>query len=176
MIHNLSELVFPCFLGLFILFALKKKQNVISSFTIGAKNGFSAICSITPNILAIMVASALFRQSGAFSYFLRYLLPLLRAIRIPDGIAELILLRPVSGSGAMVLLSNVYEQFGADSYEGLLASVICASTETTLYTIMVYFGVTGVKKTKLPLLVGLTADGIVILLSVLFVNLFFPAP
>lgn len=173
MMNLISGLVFPCFLTLVIVCALWKKQDVISSFTSGAKNGFSAICSVTPNILAIMVASALFRQSGALTFFLGYLTPLLRTIRIPEGIAELILLRPVSGSGAMVLLSQIYEHFGADSYEGLLASVICASTETTLYTVMVYFGVTGVKKTKLPLTIGLLTDGIVILLSVFFVNLLF---
>lgn len=173
MMNFISGLVFPSFLVILLCCALYQKQDVISSFTHGAKNGFSAICSVTPNILAIMVASALFRQSGALTFVLRYLTPLLQSIRIPEGIAELILLRPVSGSGAMVLLSQIYERFGADSYEGLLASVICASTETTLYTIMVYFGVTGVKKTKLPLMIGLFTDGIVIVLSVIFVNLLF---
>lgn len=174
MMSIVSEMFFPAFLILILCVSFVRKKDTVSSFTKGAKSGFSAICSIAPNILAVMVASSVFRESGAMTFFLRYLTPLLKLIRIPQGIAELILLRPISGSGAMVLLTQIYERFGADSYEGLLASVICASTETTFYTVMVYFGVTGVKKTKLPLAIGLVTDGIVILLAVLFVNLFFP--
>ncbi len=173
MMSIVSELFFPTFLMLLLCVSFVRKKDTIASFTKGAKSGFSAICSIAPNILAVMVASSVFRESGAMTFFLRYFTPLLKLIRIPQGIAELILLRPISGSGAMVLLTQVYEQFGADSYEGLLASIICASTETTLYTVMVYFGVTGVKKTKLPLIIGLITDGIVIFLAVAFVNLFF---
>lgn len=171
--NQFSELVFPGFLIGILCLAFFRKKDIISAFTRGAKNGFSAICAVTPNILAVMIASRVFRQSGALAFFLRFLTPLLQVIRIPPGIAELILLRPVSGSGAMVLLSRIYEQFGADSYEGLLASVICASTETTLYTVMVYFGVTKVKHTAFPLLVGLITDAIVVILSVGIVNLLF---
>ncbi len=171
MLKLFSEWTFPLFLGLIVFFAVAKKKDVISSFCSGAKSGFSAICSVSPNILAIMVASAMFRQSGAMEFFLHYLTPIFRFIRIPAGIIELILLRPVSGSGAMVLLSQIYETFGADSYEGLLSSIICASTETTLYTVMIYFGVTHVKNTKIPLLVGLLTDFIVVMLAVAFVNM-----
>ena len=171
MMKLFSEWAFPLFFGWIVLSSLLKKKDAISSFTKGAKSGFSAICSVSPNTLAIMVASAIFRQSGAMDFFLHYLSPVFRLICIPEGIAELILLRPVSGSGAMVLLSQIYEPFGADSYEGLLASIICASTETTLYTVMIYFGVTHVKNTKLPLLVGLLTDFIVVILAVVFVNM-----
>ncbi len=175
MLKLISEWAFPLFLGFIIISSVIKKKDAVSSFCTGAKQGFSAICSVTPNILAIMVASAIFRKSGAMDFFLHYLTPVFRFFYIPKGIAELILLRPVSGSGAMVLLSQIYEAFGADSYEGLLASVICASTETTLYTVMIYFGVTRVKNTKFPLLIGLLTDFIVILLAVAFVNLLLAA-
>lgn len=170
----LSDLAFPLFLSMVLVVALFRKKDILSAFCRGAKSGFSAICAVAPNILAVMVASSVFRASGAMEFFLSYLAPVFRLIRVPQGIAELILLRPISGSGAMVLLSSVLEQFGADSYEGLLASVICASTETTLYTVMVYLGVTKVKNAKFPLAIGLITDGIVILLAVLVVNLFFP--
>ncbi|MBQ7791891.1 MAG: spore maturation protein [Clostridia bacterium] len=174
MMSIVSEIMFPLFVLLILSVSIVRKKDTISAFTRGAKNGFSAICSITPNILAVMVASSVFRESGALAFLLKYLTPVFRLIRIPGGITELILLRPISGSGAMVLLSQIFERFGADSYEGLLASVICASTETTLYTVMVYFGVTGVKKTKLPLMIGLLTDCIVIILAVIVVNLLFP--
>lgn len=172
MISSLSNWVLPAFLASLFLVALFQKKDSLSAFTTGAKEGFLAIAKITPNILAIMVSIAIFRESGALSFFLKLLSPVFRLFRIPEGIGELILVRPISGSGAMVLLSDIFEKFGADSYEGLLASVICASTETTIYTVTVYFAVTRVKKTKLPLLLGLSADVIVIFLAMLTVRLF----
>ncbi|MBR5239577.1 MAG: spore maturation protein [Clostridia bacterium] len=172
MISALSNGMLPLFfLSLFVISFLKKRDS-LSAFTKGAKEGFSAIVKITPNILAIMVSIAVFRESGALTFFLKLISPLFQFLKIPEGIGELILVRPISGSGAMVLLTDILEKFGADSYEGLLASVICASTETTIYTITVYFAVTRVKKTKLPLLLGLCADMIVIFLAMLTVNLF----
>lgn len=170
MANSFSEFVFPLLILLMLSVSLIKKKDTIQSFVSGAKDGFSAIVSITPNILAIMLASAIFRHSGALSWLLKVIAPVIQKIGIPQGITELILLRPISGSGAMVLLSDVLNRFGADSYEGILASVICASTETTLYTVMVYFGVTKVKDTKLPLIIGLLCDVIVLILSILMVK------
>ncbi len=172
MIALLSDGMLPLFFATLFLISFLKKRDSLSAFTQGAKNGFSAIVKITPNILAIMVSIAVFRESGALAFFLSLLSPLFHFLRIPEGIGELILVRPISGSGAMVLLSDILNKFGADSYEGLLASVICASTETTIYTVTVYFAVTKVKKTKLPLLLGLCADILVIFLAMLTVNLF----
>ncbi len=172
MITALSNSMLPLFfLTLFILSFLKKRDP-LSAFTKGAKEGFSAIAKITPNILAIMVSIAVFRESGALDFCLKLLSPFFHLLKIPEGIGELILVRPISGSGAMVLLTDILEKFGPDSYEGLLASVICASTETTIYTVTVYFAVTRVRKTKLPLLLGLCTDVIVIFLAMLTVNLF----
>ncbi len=172
MIATLSNGILPVFFLTLFLMAFFKKRDVLSAFTQGAKDGFSAIVKITPNILAIMVSIAVFRESGALSFFLQLLSPVFGFLKIPEGIGELILVRPISGSGAMVLLTDILEKFGADSYEGLLASIICASTETTIYTVTVYFAVTRVKKTRLPLLLGLCADVLVILIAMLTVNLF----
>ncbi len=172
MISALSNGALPLFFLTLFVVALLRKKDSLSAFTMGAKEGFSAIAKITPNILAIMVSIAVFRESGALDFCLTLLSPLFRAFKIPEGIGELILVRPISGSGAMVLLSDIFKKFGADSYEGLLASVICASTETTIYTVTVYFAVTRVKQTKLPLLLGLCADILVIFLAMLTVNLF----
>ena len=172
MIDSLSNSILPLFFLMLFGICFIKKRDALSPFTKGAKEGFLAIAKITPNILAIMVSITLFRESGALSFFLKLLSPLFSFLKIPEGIGELILVRPISGSGAMVLLSDILEKFGADSYEGLLASVICASTETTIYTVTVYFAVTRVKKIKLPLLLGLCADIFVIFLAMITVNLF----
>jgi spore maturation protein B len=120
-----------------------------------------------------MTATALLRNSGALPYILKFITPVLSFIKIPPGIAELILLRPISGSGSIVLLTDIYKNFTPDSYEGILASIIAASTETTIYTAMVYFGVTSVKKTKLPLTAGLITDAFGIIFSMIIANLFF---
>ncbi|MBO5407827.1 MAG: spore maturation protein [Clostridia bacterium] len=170
MLQALSECVFPCLVLGIITASLILQNDTVRSFVTGAKEGFSAIFAITPNILAIMLAANLFRDSGALAQLLHWIAPILNTVGIPEGIAELILLRPISGSGAMVLLSDVFAGFGPDSYEGMLASVICASTETTLYTIMVYFGVTKVKNTRLPLTLGLLTDAVVVFLATIAVN------
>ncbi len=172
MIDSLSTSVLPLFFLMLFGICFIKKKDALSPFTKGAKEGFWAIAKITPNILAIMVSIAVFRESGALDFFLHLLSPVFSFLKIPEGIGELILVRPISGSGAMVLLSDILEKFGADSYEGLLASVICASTETTIYTVTVYFAVTRVKRTRLPLLLGLCADILVIFIAMLSVNLF----
>lgn len=172
MMSALSNGILPVFFLTLFLVAFFQKKDALSPFTQGAKDGFWAISKITPNILAIMVSIAVFRESGALSFFLNLLSPVFRMLKIPEGIGELILVRPISGSGAMVLLTDILERFGADSYEGLLASVICASTETTVYTVTIYFAVTRVKKTKLPLLLGLCADLLVIFIAMLTVRLF----
>lgn len=173
MINTISNFIFPVFLLSIFIYSIIKKNETLTSFVKGAKDGISTIFFITPNILAIMVATAILRKSGALEYLLGYITPLLSLVKIPSGIVELIMLRPISGSGALALLSDVYKNFGADSYEGLLASVIAASTETTLYTIMIYFGVTNAKKTKIPIMAGLITDAFVVLVAVVIINLIF---
>ena len=171
MLSQISNYIFPLFLFSIFLYSFIKKNDTLSSFVKGAKDGISTIFGIVPNILAIMVATAVFRNSGALDFILFYITPVLTALKVPAGIIELILLRPISGSGSLVLLSDIYKNFTPDSYEGILASVIAASTETTVYTVIVYFGVTGVKKTTLPLVTGLIADLCCVIISVLVVNI-----
>lgn len=170
---NFSNLIFPFFLLFTVLMCLKTKNNFISSFKKGAKNGMETIIDIMPNIIIITVATALFTQSGALEYIVKLFSPAFMKLKIPKGLCELILMRPVSGSGSTVLLNNIYSVLGADSYEGLIASVICASMETTLYTISVYFGVTRVKKTAIPIVVGLCADFFTVLTAVFLINTMF---
>ncbi len=173
MTNNLSAIVFPLFFLVILLIAWVRKTDLLKSFLSGAKEGCSAIIAILPNVLMVMVAATIFKESGMLDRVVDVLAPLFRLIKIPEGILELMLLRPISGSGAMVLLSDVLTAYGADSYEGILASVIAASTETTLYTVVVYFGITRTAKTRFPLMMGLIADGIVVILSVIMVNVFF---
>ena len=86
------------------------------------------------------------KESGALEFFISILTPLTKVFNIPKDVMPMILLRPVSGSGAFGVLSDTLARCGVDSRAGLLASVIMGSTETTFYTMAVYFGVTKVKK------------------------------
>lgn len=165
--------LFPIFILLTLLYSFIKKINIISCFKEGFREGMLTIWEIMPNIVAVMTATALFRQSGAFSLIADIISPVFSFFGIPKGIYELVIMRPVSGSGSIALLTNIFNSYGADSKEGLIASVIAASTETTLYTISVYFGATHAKKNGLPTAIGLTADFFTVLLSCLIVNLFF---
>jgi len=99
------------------------------------------------------------------------LTPLTSFLKIPPELSSLIIMRPVSGSGSVALLKNILETAGADSFAGLVASTIAASTETTLYTVSIYFGSTNVKKTALPLFVGITADVFTVFFSIFIVSI-----
>lgn len=170
-LENIVQYIFPLFILFTVLYSFIKKVNIIACFCEGFKEGITTIWGIMPNIIAIMVATALFRETGVFSYFAGFISPLFSVFDIPQGLYEMIIMRPVSGSGSIALLTNIFENYGADSFEGMVASVIAASTETTLYTVSVYFGVTHAKKNGIPVLTGLMADFFTVLISILVIRL-----
>lgn len=172
-LENIVQYIFPLFILFTVLYGFIKKINIISCFSEGFKDGIATIWEIMPNIIAIMVATALFRETGVFSYLAGFISPVFSVFNIPEGLYEMIIMRPVSGSGSIALLTNIFENYGADSIEGLIASVIAASTETTLYTVSVYFGVTHAKKNGIPIFTGLMADFFTVLVSVFVIRLIF---
>ena len=170
---TLADSLFPLFIFFIVIFCIFSKNDLVKSFKKGAIEGMKTSFEIIPNILLIMVSSALIRQTGALGYFVNIISPFLSKLSIPDALCELVLMRPVSGGGSVVLLTDIYKNLGADSYEGLIASVIAASTETTLYTVSIYYGATKVKKTFIPLTAGLLADVFTVFFAIFIVNLFF---
>ena len=172
-LENIVQYIFPLFILFTVSYSFIKKVNIISCFSEGFKEGITTIWEIMPNIIAIMVATALFRETGVFSYLAGFITPVFSVFNIPKGLYEMIIMRPVSGSGSIALLTNIFETYGADSFEGLSASVIAASTETTLYTISVYFGVTNAKKNGVVILAGLMADFFTVLISIFVIRLMF---
>lgn len=172
-ISDIVEYIFPLFIFLTVLYGFIKKVDVISCFKKGFASGISTIWDIMPNIIAVMVATSLFRETGAFSFIAKFISPVFNIINIPQGLYELIVMRPVSGSGAIGLLNSIFDTYGADSKTGIMASVIAASTETTLYTVSIYFGVTHAKKTGIPITVGLLADIFTVIFTVFLINYMF---
>ncbi|OEH85721.1 spore maturation protein [Desulfuribacillus stibiiarsenatis] len=150
-----------------------KKIPVYEIFIDGAKNGFTTAISILPHLVGMMVAITVFRESGALDFFLLLLEPVLKPIMIPKEAIPLGLIRPISGSAALGITTDIMNTFGPDSMIGRIASTVQGSTDTTLYVLTVYFGSVGVKKIRYALKVGLLADVAGFIAAVYICLLFF---
>ena len=140
-----------------------------------AREGLSTAVSITPALICLLTAVAMFKASGALDVLSWGLSPLAQAVGLPGEVIPLALLRPISGSGAMVLFNDLLAVYGPDSFIGRVASVMEGSTETTFYTIAVYYGATHVTRTRHTLPSALSADLAGILMSGVAVRLFLGA-
>lgn len=133
-------------------------MGVYDCFIDGATDGMSTIMSIFPPLVAIMSVSAMLRASGAIDFITTLLSPATKPLGIPAEILPLALIRPLSGGASIGLLTDLVATYGADSRISKMACILCASTETTFYTLMVYFRNTGVKYTKRVLLSAIFGD------------------
>lgn len=172
-INRISAFVVPVMLILILMTGLIRKTDVYNCFVEGASDGVRTVVRIFPAILAIYVAIAMLKASGLLALLENLLRPAMEAIGMPDGILPLALLRPVSGSGSIGLVSDILSQYGPDSLTGRIAAVMCAATETTFYTLALYFGAAKVKKTSCALPAALTADLVSITMSVFVCRILF---
>lgn len=141
------QYIIPVLILLIIIMALFHKLPVYETFIGGAEDGLKIIFGIFPSLLAVITAASMLRASGAIDLITGFLSPVTDLLRIPKEVMPLALIRPVSGSGALGLLTDILKTCGADTNAGLLASVIMGSTETTFYCLCVYFAKTKVKYT-----------------------------
>lgn len=148
----------PSIICLILVYGAIKKVPVYETFIEGAKDGFGTAITIIPHLVGMMVAVSIFRASGALDYLLKIMTPVLTFLHIPADIVPLALIRPISGTGALAITTDIIEQFGPDSFLGRLASTMQGSTDTTLYVLTVYFGAVGIRKIRYALKVGLWAD------------------
>lgn len=157
-INEVSKWAIPLTLVLIPLWALYKKIEVYDTFVDGAKEGFSVGVKIIPYLVGILVAIGMFRASGAIDIIAKVLSPLLNFIGMPADILPLAIIRPLSGSGALGIMTEIAGKYGGDSYMAKLAAVMTGSSETTFYVLAVYFGAVGIKKVRHALIAGLIAD------------------
>lgn len=169
----ISAISIPLMVGIIILYGAYKKVNVYDCFTEGAKDGIENTFSIIPPLVGLMVGISALRASGTFEILSKLLAPVLELIHMPPEVLPLALLRPVSGSGSMAVVSDIFKNYGCDSFIGRCASVMMGSTETTFYTLAVYFGSVGIKNSRYTAKAALTADFCGMLLSVFVTRLFF---
>ena len=167
----ISVFAMPLFIAIFITAGLVKRVGVYDCFTEGAKEGAESMLGIIAPLVGLMVAINMLRESGALELIARLLSPVLNFVGIPAEVLPLALLRPISGSASLAIVTDLFRMSGPDSIAGKIASVMMGSTETTFYTIAVYFGAVGIKNTRHTLPAALSADLTGILLSAIVARL-----
>ncbi|MCL2086811.1 MAG: spore maturation protein [Oscillospiraceae bacterium] len=167
---SLSDFVIPLLFVFVLIFGLAKKVDVFAEFVKGVKEGVQTVTDIFPSLFALMLAVGMFRSSGALDLISSSIAPLGEFFGYPPETLPLILMRPFSGSGAIALYENIISEVGPDSFTGRLASVILGSSETTFYTIAVYFAATKVKKTRHTLPAALSGDLALVVFATMFVR------
>lgn len=170
---NLSSLVIPVLLAAVAVYGLGKKVDVYSALTHGAEDGLTVLLRIIPALVGLLTAVSMFRASGAMDALSGLCAPVLELLGIPAETVPLMLIRPVSGSGALAVASDLLATHGPDSYVGRVAAVMLGSTETTFYTIAVYFGAAGITRTRHTIPAALAADLMGFFAAAFTVRLFF---
>ena len=154
----MTEFLVPGLLTFISLYALRKKQDVYASLLSGAREGFSVLLSIAPGLVLLLTAVSMLRASGFFTLSAKALSPVFSFFGMPPELAPLMLVRPVSGGAALAVGSEIMREYGVNSYIGKCAAVMLGSTETTFYTISVYFGSAGIRDTRHTVFAALLAD------------------
>jgi len=157
-INIISVAAIPLMFLLFLGWGVVKKVKVYEVFIDGAKDGFHVAVKIIPYLVAMLIAIGIFRASGAMDVVIALVSPVSNLIGMPAETVPLAILRPLSGSGSMGLMTDLMKAHGPDSFIGVLASTMYGSSETTFYVLAVYFGAVGIKKTRHALPAGIIAD------------------
>lgn len=171
--------------GNFLLFAVivafigagvVKKLNVYETFVVGAKEGFEIAVRIIPYLVAMLVAIAVFRASGALDFLVEGFAAVFGWLGIDTGFVAALptaLLKPLSGSGARAMMIETMTTYGADSFPAFVSAVVQGSTETTFYVLAVYFGAVKITKVGAALPCALFADFVGIASAICFSYLFY---
>lgn len=154
----MTDYIVPGLLLMASLLVLKKGENAYDLLLQGGTQGLKLMASIAPALVALLTAVHMLRASGAVELLSRILGPGFRFLGIPPETALLVLIRPISGSAALAVGAELMAQYGVDSLIGRTAAVMLGSTETTFYTVSVYFGAAGIRKTRYTLPAALIAD------------------
>ena len=170
---KMSDYIVPGILLFAYVLALRKKENTYHLLLSGAEQGLKLLFTLIPTLVILLTAVTMLRSSGALVLLERLLSPVFSFFGIPSETALLVLVRPISGSAALAVGADLMAQYGVDSQIGRTVAVMLGSTETTFYTISVYFGAVGIRKTRYTVLAALIADFVGFFTAALTVRLFF---
>ena len=170
---SISTFAVPLVILFILAYGLVKRVNIYTLFLEGCAEGLKTVVSIIAPLVAIFVAIGMFRESGGLNLITTLAKPITNLFGFPEELLPFAALRPISGSGSLALATDLFKQYGTDSFAGRCASVLMGSTETTLYAIAVYFGAIGIKNTKYTLKAALLADLFGMIVSVMVCRFFF---
>ena len=168
------DILVPALMALCCCLALRKRENGYDALLTGGMEGLKMLLTITPALVMLLTAVTMLRASGALELLESFLSPALKFLGIPVQTAMLVLIRPISGSAALAVGAELIAEYGPDSLVGRTAAVMLGSTETTFYTISVYFGAAGIRKTRYPVIAALFADLVGFTMAALSVRLMYP--
>ena len=169
----MTDYIVPVLLFLAAALALGKRENADDLLLQGGADGLKLLVTILPALVLLLTAVHMLRASGAVALLSDFFAPVFSFFGIPPETAMLVLIRPISGSAALAVGAELMAQYGVDSQIGRTAAVMLGSTETTFYTISVYFGAAGIKKTRYTLPAALFADFVGFLMASWTVKWFF---
>jgi len=169
----LNSWLLPVLMASIVLFGFARRVQVYDAFIAGAREGFEIAVMIIPYLVAILVGVAMLDKSGALGALIRLVAPVTSLVGFPAEALPMALIRPLSGSGAMAVMTQTMQTHGPDSFIGFLVSVISGSTETTFYVLALYFGSVGVRAARHTVLACLAADFAGIAAALFFSRLFF---
>jgi len=173
MLDTVSRWAVPFLLLVIPVYGFFKRLPVYETFVEGAEEGFYTAVKIIPFLVGMLVAISVFRASGAMDYAIQLIMPLMQKLGAPAEVMPLALMRPLSGSGALGLATEMIKIYGPDSLIGRMASVMQGTTDTTFFVLTVYFGSVGIKRYRYALFTGLSADITGLVASIYVCNLLF---
>lgn len=171
----MTDYIVPLILFVSMALALGRKENAYDIMLSGAADGLRLIISILPALILLLCAVHMLQASGAAEAISSLLSPVFARFGIPPETALLVLVRPLSGSAALAVGADLMARYGVDSAVGRTAAVMLGSTETTFYTISVYFGAAGIRKTRYTIPAALFADFVGFCMASWTVRWFLPA-
>lgn len=170
MLFNFTKSIIPITVVIILGYGMIKGRKVYEWFLEGAKDGLMVCLKIFPCLLAMLVAVQIFKNANLLDLVNKLVAPLSGAIGLPQEVVPLVLIKPISGSGAIGMFTDIIKTYGADTFIGLVASVIMGTTETIFYTITVYYGAAKIKKIRHTLWAAVIADITAIIVAIFVVN------
>ena len=144
----LSDMMIPFVVFYIVGIGIIQKNKVYDDFIEGAKDGLKTVAGVMPTMVGLMIGVGVLSSSGFLNFFTKHIAKMILKIGLPPAVMPAMIVRMFSSSAATGLVLDVFKQFGTDSYEGLLSSIMMSSTETIFYTMSVYFMTAKVTKTR----------------------------
>ena len=169
----MTGVIIPFIVLFVILYGFFKKVDLYDNFLVGVKEGLSMALKIFPTIFAMTVCINIMLKSNIINDVVNFISPVLDFLKFPRELVTLSIMRPISGNSSLIIMDNLLKTYGPDSFIGRTASIIQGSSDTTIYIIGLYFSSVGIKKIKYSLVVGLLADLMAVIISVIVIRWLF---